>query len=334
MFTKYSERREFLKYISLFFLFILNSCSNIAKKEKIVFQKSLYPESFKETIPNLWQKENINFERFLTERKRNIVFNSDFALINDGWINKIDFDELGQINNRLLLEKLDRRSQDFLSTFDQSQRIKLFPIGVVPYAVIIKNNKDLISSARQSWDFLLSSKFTRKIILPQSPRIIMSIAQKLNTSNPLRKLKSQALVFDDKNSLNWLINSDASIAIVPYSLCLKFLKIDPRLSVVFPNLGVPLIWYFLLRRSSSNLVNLIEWIESLESKQNSDKLVRQGWFLPFTNEYSQSKYKIDKSNIDIPIPSKSCWDESWSLPSLTEAQKIKLENSWNQSLIP
>ena len=147
---------------------------------------------------------------------------------------------------------MDKRSIDFLGSFNQNQSSKLFPIGVVPYTIIIKNNKDLINSARRSWDFLLSNKLTGKIIFPQSPRIILSIAKKINQSNSLKKIKSQAMIFDDKNMLNWLINSDACVAIVPYSLCSKYLKIDTRLSLVFPSQGVPLMWHFLLSRSNLN----------------------------------------------------------------------------------
>ena len=95
-------------------------------------------------------------------------------------------------------------------------------------------------------------KLTKKIILPESPRIIISIAEKIQSSNSLAKLKSQAMLFDDQNSLNWLINSDACIAIVPFSLCSKYLKMDSRLSVVFPNQGVPLMWHFILSKSDSN----------------------------------------------------------------------------------
>jgi len=40
---------------------------------------------------------------------------------------------------------LDKRSIDFLGSFDQNLRSKLFPIGVVPYTIIIKNNKELIT---------------------------------------------------------------------------------------------------------------------------------------------------------------------------------------------
>ena len=143
MLSKYSTRREFLKYVNLLFLFLLNSCGNIPKKEKISLQSSFYPESFKELMPNSWKKENINFESKNQENNRNIMLSSDFILINDGWINKIDFKEFKKVNYFELFENLDSRSKDFLNTFDADKRNKLFPVGIVPYAIIIKNNKKI-----------------------------------------------------------------------------------------------------------------------------------------------------------------------------------------------
>jgi len=332
MLSKFATRREFLNCGKLSLLFFLNSCSNIPNKVKIALQNSFYPQSFKDTIPKEWEKEKINFESIQLQKNRNTIFNSDFTLINDGWINIIDFALFEKINEYPLIENLDKRSIDFLGSFNQNQRSKLFPIGVVPYTVIIKNNKDLINSARTSWDFLLSKKLTGKIIFPQSPRIILSIAKKINSSNALKKLKSQAMLFDDKNMLYWLINSDACVAIVPYSICSKYLKIDPRLSLVFPSQGVPLMWHFLLSRSNLNNAILIKWIKSLENKSIVDKLVSQGWYLPFNSDYLQSKYKSEM--LPNSGPSEECWENSWSFPVLTNEQKINLKNFWNESLSP
>ncbi len=332
MFSKFATRREFLNYGKLSFLFLLNSCSNLPKKVKIALQHSFYPESFRDTIPKDWKQEKIYFESSQLQNNRNTILNSDFTLINDGWITSIDFSGFEKINEYPLIENLDRRSIDFLGSFNQNQRSKLFPIGVIPYTIIIKNNKELINSARISWDFLLSKKLNGKIIFPQSPRIILSIAKKINTSNSLKKLKSQAMLFDDKNMLNWLINSDACVAIVPYSLCSKYLKIDPRLSLVFPSQGVPLMWHFLLSRSNLNNAILIKWIKSLENKSIVDKLASQGWYLPFNSDYLQSKYKSEM--YPISGPSGKCWENSWSFPVLTNEQKINLKNFWNDSLSP
>ena len=140
------------------------------------------------------------------------------------------------------------------------------------------------------------------------------------------------MLFDDMNMLNWLINSDACVAIVPYSLCSKYLKIDQRLSLVFPTQGVPLMWHFLLSRSNLNKEILIKWMKFLENKSIVDKLANQGWFLPFNSDYIQSKYKSDMYHNSGP--SQKCWDNSWSFPLLTNEQKINLKNLWNKSLTP
>jgi len=332
MFSKFATRREFLNCGKLSLLFFLNSCSNLPNKVKIALQNSFYPESFKDTIPKEWKQEKINFENIQLQKNRSTILNSDFTLINDGWISSIDFSEFEKINEYALFENLDKRSIDFLGSFNQNLRSKLFPIGVVPYTIIIKNNKELINLARTSWDFLLSKKLTGKIIFPQSPRIILSIAHKIDSSKSLKKIKSQAMLFDDKKMLNRFTNSDAIVAIVPYRLCSKYLKKGPRLSLVFPSQGVPLMWHFLLSRSNLNKAILIKWIKSLENKSIVDKLVSQGWYLPFNSDYSQGKYNSEAYTISGP--SKKCWDNSWSFPILTNEQKINLENSWNESLTP
>ena len=80
----YPTRRQFLNYGKLSLLFFLNSCSNSLKKFKIGFQSSIYPKSLKDTLPSIWQKENINFSKLKLEKNKIKLSNSDFILVNDG----------------------------------------------------------------------------------------------------------------------------------------------------------------------------------------------------------------------------------------------------------
>ena len=125
MFSKFATRREFLNCGKLSLLFLLNSCSNLPNKVKIALQSSFYPESFKDTIPKDWKHEKINFETTQQQKNRNTILNSDFTLINDGWITSIDFSKFEKINEYSLFENLDKRSIDFLGSFNQNQRSKL-----------------------------------------------------------------------------------------------------------------------------------------------------------------------------------------------------------------
>ena len=141
------------------------------------------------------------------------------------------------------------------------------------------------------------------------------------------------MLFDDQNSINWLINSEALIAIVPYSQCIKYVKVDSRLSIVFPNKGVPLIWNFILSKSKINNQILSNWIKSFENKATIDELANQGWYLPFNSEYSQNKYNINSKDNNFG-PSKLCWENSWSLSPINNKEKSNLENLWYKSLTP
>ena len=333
MLKKYSTRRQFLNYGKLSLLFLLNSCSNSSKKISISLQSSFYPQSLKDTLPKSWQPENINFSKLNLEKNKKKLLNTDFILINDGWINSLNFESFQNINYLFPNDFLNDKAKDFLKNFKEDQSNKLFPIGIIPYAVIIKNNKELVNDARNSWDFLLDEKLKGKIIFPQSSRILISISKKISVKNSLSKLKEQAMLFEDKNSINWLINSPASVAIIPFSLCEKYLRVDSRLSIVFPNKGVPLMWNFLLTKSKNNNIVLTDWIKSLDKRSTIDKLANQGWYLPFKNKYSQEKYniKIEKNNYG---PSKNCWENSWSFSPLNKEDKLSLENLWNQSLTP
>ena len=83
MFSKFATRREFLNCGKLSLLFFLNSCSNHPNKVKIALQNSFYPKSLRDTIPKDWKQEKINFENIKLQKNRNIIFDSDFTLIND-----------------------------------------------------------------------------------------------------------------------------------------------------------------------------------------------------------------------------------------------------------
>ena len=107
MFSKFATRREFLNCGKLSLLFLLNSCSNIPNNLKIALQNSFYPKSFKDTIPKDWKQEKINFENIKPQKNRDIILNSDFTLINDGWITSIDFAEFEKINEYQMIENLD-----------------------------------------------------------------------------------------------------------------------------------------------------------------------------------------------------------------------------------
>jgi len=325
------SRRKFLDIAKLFVVFLLTSCRGLSKKISIVFYKNFLPLSFINLLPKNWKKENLNYgEEYLNNNFRD----KDIILINDGWLRRVKLEAFDDISNPLL-EYLDERSISYLSNWDLFERKKLYPIGVIPYAVVVKNNDRYKITNKNNWDFLLSKDLIGKMILPNSPRILISIAKRINNKNALKAIMNQGNIYDDKNAIDWLINTDSVLAILPLTICEKYLKIDSRLSIVFPNQGVPLMWNFLLINNNFNQTILLNWIDKLLDRNSLNKIVKDGLYLPFKNEYTQSRYKNTiKFEKLLNRPSEECWRNSWSFNSLKESEKAELEKIWKKSLAP
>ena len=324
-------RRKFLDISKLSVLFLLNSCKGLSERISIGFYKNFLPVSLINLLPKNWKKENLNYK----ENNLNKNFkDKDIILINDGWLSRVELNDFKDISEPLL-NYLDERSKNYLSNWDLIERKKLYPIGVIPYAVIIKNNHRYKITDKSNWDFLLSKALIGKMILPNSPRILISIAQRINKKNAIKAIINQDNIYDDKNAIDWLINTEATLAILPLTMCEKYLKIDSRLSIVFPNQGVPLMWNFLLINNNFNQTQLLSWIDKLLERQSLNKLIKDGLYLPFKNEYIQSQYKNSSQSLRLlNRPSEECWRNSWSFNSLKESEKVEFEKIWKDLLAP
>ena len=329
--NKQLTRKKFLDIAKLSVLFLLTSCNGLSRKISIGLYKNFLPVNFINLLPKNWKKENINFK----EDNSNKNFrNKDLILINDGWLSRVDLKLFDDISEPLI-NYLDERSKYYLSNWPLFERNKLYPIGVIPYAVIIKNNERYKITNKNNWDFLLSKDLIGKMILPNSPRILISIAERINNKNAMKAIFNQGNIYDDINAIDWLINTDAVLAILPLTICEKYLKIDSRLSIVFPNQGVPLMWNFLLINNNFNQALLLNWIDKLIERNLINKLIKDGLYLPFNNEYIQSKYKYSsKSARLLNRPSEECWRNSWSFNSLKESEKVEFEKIWKDLLAP
>ena len=325
MFNYQLSRRKFLDIGKLSLLFLLTSCKGLSKEISIGFYNNFLPTSFVNLFSKDWKKENLNY------RDNNFNKNfrdKDLILINDGWLSRLELKYFNDISDTLL-NYLDERSKNYLENWELFERKKLYPVAVIPYAVIIKNNERYKITNKDNWDFLLTKDFIGKMILPSSPRILISIAERINNKNAMKAIINKYNIYDDINAIDWLINTDAVLAILPLTICEKYLKIDPRLSIVFPNQGVPLMWNFLLINNNFNQALLLNWIDKLIDKNSINKLVKDGLYLPFNNEYIHSKYKYSsKSARLLNRPSEECWRNSWSFNSLKESEKVELEKIW------
>tara|TARA_Y100001933_G_scaffold33370_1_gene28188 strand:- start:695 stop:1717 length:1023 start_codon:yes stop_codon:yes gene_type:complete len=336
MINDFLSRRKFINIAKLSLLLLISACRNFSDRVvNIAFQKQLYPLQFLDIIPNFWNKKAISYEKFSTKINFVDLENTDLLLINDGWLNRVNFDDFENIHASLI-SKLDERSKFYLNNFEESKRRKLMPIGINPYVVIIKNNKNHQIENNDSWDFLFSKDLKGKVILPQSTRIVLSIMKRIKNRDLLQNIVNQKFIYEDKNALDLLVNTDAAIAITPLSLSQKYLKIDSRLSILFPNDGVPLLWNFAMIRSSLNREEFNNWIDLLLDPKTVNRLAKAGWYLPFQTSTINKTYNDNLKQFqgDSLNPSKRCWDNSWSFSPLNFQEKKELEILGNNLLTP
>ena len=83
---------------------------------------------------------------------------------------------------------------------EMSQRI--LPIGVSPWVMLFRNGKEWLPQAQEGSSVLLDNDLTGRVVLPESPRVVISIAERLDEPDALMRLRSQALTFDDRNALS------------------------------------------------------------------------------------------------------------------------------------
>lgn len=54
-----------------------------------------------------------------------------------------------------------------------------------------------------------------RVVLPASPRLVMSLADHLGGGQALPALRRQALTYDDRQATNWLLKGEAKVVVLP-----------------------------------------------------------------------------------------------------------------------
>jgi hypothetical protein len=91
-----------------------------------------------------------------------------------------------------------------------------FPWAFGTWVLMVRRRPDLIERASEGWSLLLDPSLKDRLVLPSSPRVVISLlAGPGSRTEPdlperLRRLRSQALAFDDIGGLNLLLAAEAA----------------------------------------------------------------------------------------------------------------------------
>ena len=189
-------RREILRLGLVSGLVGITGCTNSSNKLILLSPPDILPSRLKRTLPPDWRlkKLNIDSDKFIFSESD--LKNANLIVVNDGWIQTISGDLLSPLSNESISRNYDLQALSFVRGLGEEYIDKVIPISVSPWVMLFRNGDQWIQSARQNWDILLDSSLKDLIVLPNSPRFIISIANKIDDKLALRKLRKQCGFFN------------------------------------------------------------------------------------------------------------------------------------------
>ncbi len=328
------SRRKVLQLGALAGLGGLASCGLVKGRSGPVLRagSEVLPKELLKALPNPWRFEELQDEYNQGSLSIDLAKSADLLAIGDGWLGNFLSKELQLIGAENFLSRLSDKATTFLDSLDPNFAKKVFPIGFSPWAMLFRKGESLLPQAREQWDVLLNPELKGKIILPNSPRLVMSIASRMFNEDALVLLRNQAITFDDREALNWIVSGKAKVAVLPLQRCMPSLLRDQRLSIALPSSGSPINWSLLIRPSSTREPLPHSLIETAWSLPSLVKLIAVGFIPPLQDyELSTAIKSLPSRYRSIMFSSKDSWINSWSLDPLSHLETRDLESLWRQS---
>ena len=326
-------RRDFIQYGLISSLFLLSGCSTSQRKLVLRGVPNSFPSQFLKSLSTDWdflpikdiELKNFSFNSSLQEK-------TDLLVLNDGWISELAINSFQEIKADKIRYNFSKQTSSFLDGLGKDYKKKLLPIAVSPWVILFRNEHHLALKDKDSWKVIFSSSLTNQIVFPQSPYLLISIAQKIDLVNNFSKIKRQAKSYDDRNALNWVVSGKAHAAVLPLASCANALIEDPRLSVLLPQEGSPLNWSVLATPSLPPDSFPTDWFNLFFGGAFLSRALSEG-YLPSTSFLDlKGKYvNFPQSSKSIFPPPESVWNRCWSLPILNAEEKKDLASNWNNS---
>lgn len=246
----------------------------------------------------------------------------------DGWATTVPTNRLQPFGAPALLMRLDAVAQPVSRLFGRAGSAALaFPWACSPWVLLLRRRDDLVSQASEDWDVLLDPSLKGGVVLPSSPRVVIDLVQ--GDRAKLRRLRAQAVAYDDRDGLNLLLTGEAEAAVVPRHRAVPLLRRDPRLRALLPASGSTLSWNLLLRPVSEQPSPPLEWLGAILEPPLLPLLLAAGWVPPLPHGLLEPSLKTLPASIaHLLLPPTAVWERCRSLPPLTAQQQESLQDLW------
>jgi len=287
------------------------------------------PKAWLSDLPRPWSLQEVEATRQVLAALSEGRPGAGLVQLSDGWASSLERRQLQPFAAPGLLARLVPAAAAVSRLYGPSEQAPLaFPWAVSPWVLALRNRPDLLEQARQSWDVLLDPSLKGALVLPSSPRISIALMQ----ADPgrLRRLRANALAYDEANGLNLLLRGKATAAVLPQQRLIPLLRQDPRLQVVLPVSGAPLSWQLLLRPARSQAALPLGWLQQLLEPPLLPRLLAAGWVPPLPRATLQaSLQQLPPALAALLLPPEAVQQRCWSLPPLNARQQLAWQTLWD-----
>ena len=319
------RRRQVLQMIGATGSVLLAGCRPATAAPMLMAPAGVLPKPWADALPKPWRLTLApSPQDWVPEDQAR----ADLLVMGDGWLDAHPAAALQPIAAEPLRRQLDRQAKGLLEELGALQD-RVLPLAVSPWVMLLRDDPAMV---QEGWPLLLDSAVAGRVVLPASPRVVMSLADQLDGGQSLSALRRQALTFDDRQATNWLLKGEARVVVLPLNRCIALLRRDPRLRAVLPASGAPLHWIVLLRPEASREPVPQSWVEQGWRDPLRRRLAQLGWRAPISASGSMADQKALSARLrPLLFPSADTWSRCWSLPPLLPDDRSALEERWRDS---
>ncbi|WP_411867711.1 hypothetical protein [Vulcanococcus limneticus] len=360
------SRRQLLQAAAFGGLGLLAGCGRSGPQ--LLAVRGSLPPAWLKALPKPWRPQLLETPQAVLAA----AGRPDSALLalGDGWAPLLASEALQPFGAERLLADLDPMAAPVSRLFrPQGSPALAFPWAFGPWLLLLRSRPDLARRRAEGWDLLLDPSLRGRVLLPSSPRLVIALGlhqlglqppvlvqgsgAARGTADPaadaaaledprlsawLRRLRAQALAFDERDGLNLLLAGDAEAAVLPSHQVLPLLRRDPRLTALLPQSGAPLWWQLLLRPAVGPGQVAppppLEWLADGLSLPLLDRLLAGGWVPPLPRQrLAPALARWPEPLRELLLPPAALLERCSSLAPFTPEQRQRWQQLWDATAI-
>lgn len=326
-------RRRLLSLSAGGALALLGSCSS-GRKGTVLHSAGSLPGSWVSALPKDWQARVVAGPQQVLEAS-----NADLIQLNDGWATTTPAEAFAPLGPGIepLLQTLDPFTAPISRLLAPAGGpVRAFPWAFGTWVLLVRERPDLQERAEEGWSVLLDPSLKGKLVLPSSPRVVISLLagsgdwQAPALAEQLRRLRGQALAFDDRDGLNLLLSGDAEAIVLPSQRALPLLRRDPRLQALQPQGATPLIWNLLLRPSGATMPLPLAWLARVLREPGLSQALNDGWVPPLPRARLEGAVARQPAALrGLLLPDQELLRQCHTLAPLNAAERASAQALWD-----